>query len=157
MSTDALAPPPTAPGTYTVRVIAPEEWDAKIAKGELAHYVGLDGAYRSAAGEVLNPQFTMLVVVEQDGVIIASWMALNTVHLEGVWVSPAHRGRTGIVAAKLLSGMIETLQRADIPAALTIAPSAGIATLLETAGFQAIPGTLFQLRVPVPATPLAET
>jgi hypothetical protein len=127
----------SAPAPYRVRALPPEEWTEKIAAGELAHYPVLP-----------DPQFTIIVVVENtEGVIVASWLAMNTVHLEGLYIDPNHRQSVG-VAVRLFSGMIEALQRAGVPQALTIASSPTIARMAETAGFAPIDGDLYRLLIP---------
>lgn len=133
-----LPPPrPVLPSPYTVRVLDPEEWPAKIAVGELNHYPVLP-----------DPQWSILVVVENAaGVIVGSWLAMNTVHLEGLFIDPSHRHSAG-VAVKLFAGMVEALQRASQPQALTIAQDPVIARMAETAGFQPVGGTLYRLMVP---------
>lgn len=129
--------PPVLPALYTVRALAPEEWPAKVAAGELAHYPVLP-----------DPAWSILVVVEnREGVVVGSWLAMNTVHLEGLYIDPSHRHSAG-VAVKLFAGMIEALQRAGQPQALTIAQSDAIARMAETAGFQPIDGVLYRLTVP---------
>lgn len=133
---DAPAPPPSR---FVARLLPPEEWDAHrdVLPDSL---FDLDRAY------------TLLLVVEdtQKGQIAASWCALNTVHLEGLFIQPAYRHNIRVPVV-LLSGMIDALIEGKIGAALTIARDPLIAGLAETAGFTPVEGTLYQLRVPIPA------
>lgn len=132
----AAAAAETTTPLYRARVLPGDEWAARA--GELAHYT---------AG-LPDPEFSILVVVEDTaGRIVASWLAMNTVHLEGLYVDPAHR-HTAPVARELLAQMVGELISRQIPAAVTIAQDPAIAELAEHAGFVQIPGTLWQLTLP---------
>jgi hypothetical protein len=138
----ATPTPDPAPG-LRVRVLPPEAWDAKVAAGELAHYTHLP-----------NPTFTQLVVVEdEEGRIVGSWMAMNTVHLEGLYVAPEAR-RAVAVQRRLLLGMVGLLTLEGVDGVLTLAEDPAVAILAEKAGFTRIPGVLLQLRLrdPHPST-----
>lgn len=101
-------------------------------------------------GPDFDPDFTLVLVVEdthQDGLVVGSWVMLNAVHLEGFHVAEHARHTVGIIVA-LFVGMMETLKRGKIKAAVTIAQDPVIAKMAEEVGFQRIPGDLYQIRVP---------
>jgi len=129
--------PTPSHGPYTARILPPEEWDAKFASYELAHYVGLP-----------DPDSVILVVVEDsEGRIVASWYAMNLVHCEGVYIDEAHRGNPTI--AKLLTGaLLGECDRRGIPNVLTRALTPSILSLARKLGFEVLPGTLLQRALP---------
>lgn len=70
------------------RILGPEEWaDSKTPAVPLLKYT--------------DPRNAALVVVEREGVIVASVAALQVTHFEGFWVDEKHRGNPGIMRAML--------------------------------------------------------
>lgn len=129
MTPDAALP---SHGPYTARVLPPEEWDAKLP--ELLHYPRLPDAR----------EHVLLVVVEDSaGRIVASWMACNTIHLEGLVVTEEARTNPA-VAKKLLTTMLETLTDLGVPGVLTLAETPSILSLARKEGFEIVPGTLLK-------------
>lgn len=127
--------PPSARPRVAPRVLPPDEWD-KLA--------GVEGLEYPLDLMKADPGSVIVVVVEDEGKIVASWIAMNTVHLEGLHVRPEGRGNP-LVARAILLGMVTALRDAHIASVLTIAPTPEIKRLAETGGFQEIPGTLFRL------------
>jgi hypothetical protein len=124
---------------YTTRVLPSEEWPVKYAQAQLLQYPQLP-----------NPEHTMMIVVEDpDGVIVASWCAMNTVHLEGLYVSQAYR-HVAAVARELMVGMGVALLNVGCREALTIGQDPAIVSLAQKAGFVIIPGTLLKLALTPP-------
>lgn len=74
------------------RILPPEEWST------------LEGTLLGTAREALNPETDIVLVVEQDGAIIACTSFLPRWHMEGTWVAPDHR-KMAAVARSLLRGM----------------------------------------------------
>lgn len=123
--------PPDGPA-YTVEVLAPEAWTDL--QGELAVGEGR-----------LHPEHSVVVVVRNPaGEPVARWVALNTVHLEGLLVLPPYR-KNPAVAGKLFLGMIEALRDLGIPEVLTLVQDPAVAHLAAEAGFQPVPGQVFKL------------
>ena len=121
------------PGEYTARVLPPEEWLHWSASGQLG------------PAPLPDPNFSLLIVVQDHtGRIVASWQALNTVHLEGLFIAEDQRHK-GSVVRMLLAGMINALNQGRVPAVLTLAQETSIITLAQKFGFVIVPGTLLQL------------
>ena len=78
--------------SLAVRVLPVSEWH-RIATPETA-----------AALPLLNPAKAQILVVEDDGQIVGHWIALQTLHAEGVWIAPDYR-KAGGVARKLWRAM----------------------------------------------------
>lgn len=74
------------------RILPPEEWP-RLAGTEAAHL-----------WPRLDPENAQVLVVEEDGEIVATWTLLRVVHAECIWVKPSHRGVFGVVK-RLLAGM----------------------------------------------------
>lgn len=47
----------------------------------------------------IRPESADIVVVEQDGRIVGQLGLLRITHLEGLWISPEHRGNAGVMRA----------------------------------------------------------
>ncbi len=121
---------------YTARVLPVKEWP-KLATTPLA----------ADWLPALDPNHTVVVVVEDGEQIVASWLALTTVHVEGLNIDPAHQKR-GVVGGLLLRTMIETLQAQQVPEVLTQAASEDIETLLQKVHATPLPGITY--RIPIP-------
>lgn len=126
MAAHVAAPP------FVARVLPAAEW------GKLVGRVPYDLAAQ-------HPDHTIVVVVEDaEGLVVASWLALNIVHLEGLYVAPEGRGHPAI-AKTLVLGMTEQLKLANIPAVVTIVQDDAVREMADKLGFTHIPGTLHQL------------
>lgn len=133
-----VVPPPntpvTADGLLRVRLLPPEEWDAKLVGTSLEH-------------KRPHPQFGLILVVERDDQVVACWAAITTVHLEGLWIAPADRGSAGVGRA-LLSGMLAQLKQHHVTEVLTNAETPEIAAMIEKAGGTQLPGHTWVLALP---------
>tara|TARA_R110000787_G_C13372768_1_gene440990 strand:+ start:641 stop:1006 length:366 start_codon:yes stop_codon:yes gene_type:complete len=76
----------------TTRILPVEEWPR------------LEGTLLGEAWESLNPEKDLVLVLEQDGEIVACTSFLPRWHMEGTWVAPQHRKRSGVGRA-FLRGM----------------------------------------------------
>lgn len=77
-----------------------------------------------------NRDDVQIIVVEDEGQIVAMWAVLKVVQLEGVWIAPAYRKR-GTVAKRLLDRTM-AVARAKAPYfAFTGSQSADVSQLLE--------------------------
>lgn len=70
----------------TSRVLPFEEW-GRLADTDLGPCLG-------AMQE--HPEKVQVLVVEDDGVIVAHWAVLFVLHAEGIWIAPAYRKRVGV-------------------------------------------------------------
>ena len=118
----------------TARVLAPEEWAAKLVGTSLAQ-----AAYDPAEAFVL-------VVENAEGEVVGCWSAVNTVHVEGIWERPDHRGHAGVGRA-LLVGMVQELQARGVREVLTNADTPEIEAMLQKVGAIRLPGTCWLLKV----------
>ena len=84
------------------------------------------------------PGDAQVVVVEDDGRIVASWAVLRVVHLEGLWIDPAYRGRVS-VARRLYEATLSAARRWTSGWAMTGAATDDVRALLNTAGAQKLP------------------
>lgn len=124
---------PVAAG-YQTRILPPEEWP-KL----------LDRTFRETG--LPDPNLCTVLVVETPlGEIVGTWIAITAVHLEGLWVDPAHRGTS--VASRLLKGMTSILQEAGILASFTLISDPQVAALASKAGFTRYPADTWVLQLP---------
>lgn len=79
------------------RILPPSEWTR------------LDGTDIAKAIPYHHAEDITVVVVEDDGEIVATWAVLRVVQMEGVWIRPDHRKR-GRAAVKLLDKTFEVAQ-----------------------------------------------
>ena len=77
------------------RILPPEEW-SRLNETDLHTVLPW-----------VKPEDAQIVVVEDGDQIVGCWAVLRIVHLEGVWIAPAYRGR-GAVARRLLAKTLET-------------------------------------------------
>lgn len=116
----------------TSRILPPAEW-ARLAgteAGEIAPRLPRDSA--------------SILVVEEDGAIVATWALITMVHAEGLWIAPSHRGRFGVVK-RLLSGMRAMAHSLGAPAVQTAAISTEVADFIRRLGGSPLPGQAFVL------------
>ena len=112
----------------TTRVLPPQEYD-RLAHTELAtvwpHYA--DGA------------MTVFVVEDEHGEIVGCWAVLRILHLEGLWIHPAHRTH-GSVGRRLLTKARQMLHGLGV---VTNSVDPDITAYLERVGAVPIPGQAF--------------
>lgn len=125
--------PETLTAAYTARELPPEEWYRLDSLG--------------LAQNLPDPETSAILVVERDGVIVGTWIALLTMHLEGCAIAPAHRKSPGAVRA-LIAGMNDLLVAHGIAQVLTVTQTPEIAQLAEHLGGQPL-GQLWLLPVPM--------
>lgn len=92
----------------------------------------------------LTPEHTAVLVVEQDGEIVGTWVLLRMAHVECFWVAPAHRGKAG-VAARLLRSMRGLLGEWGVRAPITGSVSPDVTSMIERLGGIRLPGEHFAL------------
>ncbi len=117
---------------YWAGVLPPDAWGTLT--GELA-----------IPTERLNPDHAVVVAVKSPaGVPVARWVALNTVHLEGLLILEAYR-KNPAVAGKLFVAMVAALREAGVVEVLTLVQDPAVQALAEQAGFSPVPGRVYKL------------
>jgi len=116
------------------RVLPSEEWAAKILPVWPAGWALPDAGH------------ARMVVVERDGQVVATWAAMDVVHLHGVWKDPAARDPK--IPGLLIDAMMDLLRGAGIAGVFTIAPTPEVRALAEHAGFEVLEGDLMIAKVP---------
>lgn len=111
---------PASRPAYVGRILPPEEW--KRLPADLV--------------APLDPEYSYIAVVEYDGAIVARWMALNTVHVDGCYISPHHRGPT--VTRELVVAMFGALEAAGVQSILTLIADPKVMELARHLGFQPV-------------------
>lgn len=126
----AASPPPAAQPSAEIsaRILPPSEW-ARLA-----------GTPVNPAD--LSPDNALVVVVEHHGTIVGCWMALNTMHVEGLWIAPEHQGHAGTARA-LMTTMVGELLKAGVDGVLTSAITPEVEAMIRKAGGSQVPGTLW--------------
>lgn len=120
-------------GELTGRVLPPEEWAAKTMGTPLE-------------GRPLNPACSRVVVVEQDGQVVACVAVLTLVHAEELWEAPQVRGQVG-VSRTLLETLVQLLQHEQVPEVLAQSLTDHTDHIFETAGGTPLPGTCYVIPV----------
>lgn len=94
----------------------------------------------------LDPAQAQVLVVEQDGAIVGTWVLMRLVHAECVWIAPAHRGR-GRVAARLVQFMRERARAWQVRAVLGHPVDAAVVALIEKLRGTRLPGVPYLIPV----------
>lgn len=92
-----------------------------------------------------SPNVRIIVADTPGGPILAHWAAFNAVHLEPLWIHPAHRG-DGMLGYRLLRAMLGVLDDDAVAFAFAVIAAADEATvrpLAERLGFVKLPGSLY--------------
>lgn len=116
------------------RILPPEEWHR------------LKGTEAEKAWPHFNPDNTQILVVEDEGEVIACWAFLRVVHAECIWVRPSHRGLAG-VALRLFKGLREIATRWGATRVITGSVSPEITDLIDRFGGYPMPCESFVLPV----------
>jgi len=110
----------------TRRILPHDEWPK------------LAGTALEAVWPLLPPERTSILVVEDEETIIGCWAFLWALHAEGVWVHPAHQGKSA-VARHLLHGLKDVAGSLGAGAVVTSAVDPGVAAMLEQLGAEPFP------------------
>lgn len=114
--------------SLTTRLLPSSEW------GRLA---GTDLAEMSRH---LNPETAGIVVVEAGGAILGAVALFPALHAEGLWIAPAHRGKTA-VARRLWTGLLAAVRMRGARGIVAASMSDGMDRVLARLGATALPGT----------------
>jgi len=124
----------TAHTKLVTRVLPPEEWPEKLAGTSLAQ-------------AIYDPDNAFVIVVEDsEGQVVACWSAVNTVHVEGLWIHETWRQRVAVARA-LLQAMFEELRSLSVTQVITNADTPEIERMLTTIGAIQLPGTSWVIQV----------
>lgn len=118
----------------TPRMLDRSEWATKLVGTEL------EGAVKYL------PPHAYVLVIEDDGVIVGCWAALQIWHVEGLWIHPAHR-MVGTVGRRLLIAMLRLLDTVCARRVMTAALSPEIRELILKFGGEQLPGEHFVLPI----------
>ena len=113
-----------------LHVLGPDQWPSYQRTGELP--------------ATLREGDLVLALLDQDARIIGRWIAQNVVALEGLWIDPVYRHNPRI-AKTLLTTMMDILRRKGVAQAVTLVNSTQVAKLALTAGFELVPGSVWQI------------
>jgi len=116
------------------RVLPPEEWPR------------LNGTEAELLWPHMNPEQTRVLVVEDEGRIVATWTLLRVVHAECLWVAPGHRGIFG-VAKRLLDLMKKEASAWNVAAVMTGSLTPHVTGLIQRFGGVPVPFESFILPV----------
>lgn len=129
-----LSMTPEPRGPYTVRMLPVEEWDR------------LRNLPFASQG-LPPPELAVIFVAETTaGEIVGIWSAMTAVHLDGLWVDPAHQATT--VAGRLLKATKGFLRETGVAVAFTMISDPAVMCLAHKAGFERYPGDLWMIQVP---------
>lgn len=111
----------------TSRVLPPSEWPR------------LAGTEAEALWPHLDPVNASVLVVEDNGRIVATWTALRVTHLECVWIDPDYRGAFGVVK-RLLRGVRAIAQEWGARTVVTSAMTDQVRAFVTSLHGQPLPG-----------------
>lgn len=118
----------------TSRVLPENEWP-RLAETE--------------AGQIwplLDPKRSHVLVVESDGEIVGTWILMNVVHAECLWIAPEYRGHAS-VARRLWLSMRKAARAMGVPVVATAALSDDVRALLDHVGATKVLGDHYAMRV----------
>ncbi len=117
------------------RILPPDEWP-RLAGTEAEALIGH-----------LDPAHAAVLVVERGGEIVGTWVALQTLHAECVWVSTAVGNPVG-VARKLIDGMFDIARASGLRSIYTSAMTDEVRGMIERLGGSELPGSAHVIPVP---------
>lgn len=94
----------------------------------------------------LAPADGRVLVIEDEGRIIGTWVFFKVVHAECVWIAPEHRGQ-GTVARRLLTGMLRIMRSFGAKAFFTASVTEDVDALIGRLGGSRVPGTHWMVPV----------
>ena len=118
----------------TTRLLPPDEWPRLV------------GTEAEGVWPYLDPARASVLVVEDKGEIIGTWVMMDVLHVECLWIAPAHRGK-GSVARRLYVGLKKAARAIGVDVIATAALNDDVRTLLAHAGATRLPGDHYSLKV----------
>lgn len=116
----------------TIRCLPPEEWPK------------LAGTEAESVWPGLNPADARVLVVEDAGAIIGTWVLMRVVHAECIWIAPSHRGKAGVLS-KLLRGMRGLTRAWNTPSVFAGSMTEGMSAMIRRIGGIPVPGEHFAI------------
>ena len=116
----------------TSRILPPEEWHR------------LTGTEVESIVPGLDPAYTAVLVVEDAGRIVGTWVLMRMAHLECLWIAPDRRGKIG-VAAKLLRSMRTVAAAWGVTCPITASVTPEVSAMIRHFGGLPLPGEHFAL------------
>lgn len=126
----------------TARILPYDEW-SKVADRPPFDQAGLPDESVAAHWEI--------IVVEDDGEIVASCSLSDQVHWDGFSVNPSHQGNPAVFRQLLVYSLLQ-LQTAQVPGAHLTVPEnqPGLEAMVERFGFVRAPGHLYVINTRPP-------
>ena len=118
----------------TTRILQPEEYHL------------LAGTELEQAIELLGPGKATVIAVFDGEQLVGCWSLIPTIHAEGLWVHPDHRGKS-VVQRRLTVGLSAMAKHQGATVVLTTALDDRVEGLLKHIGAAKMPGS--QYAVPV--------
>lgn len=118
----------------TTRMLPPDEWHR------------LAGTEAESIWPHLDPNRADVLVVEDDGVIVGTWILMDVLHAECLWIAPAYRQKVS-VARRLWTAMHRLARGMGVPIVATAAVSDDVRHILDHAGAVKVPGDHYAVKV----------
>ena len=118
----------------TTRILPASEW------------CRLEGTEAGKVRADLDPRRTHVLVVEHDGAIVGTWILMDVLHAECLWIAPAYRGHVS-VARRLWTAMQRTARSLGVKAVATAAVSDDVRALLAHVEATKVPGDHYAMRI----------
>lgn len=109
-------------------------------------YGRLAGTEAEGLIPILRPQDGSVVVVERDGVIVGCWTLMRVWHAECLWITPADRGRAGVLR-RLWLALNREARSHGARAICTASDRDEVASMLQRLGATVVPGTPWVLQL----------
>lgn len=106
----------------------------------------LMGTEAETVWPLLDPSRASILVVEDAGAIVGTWIFMNVLHAECLWIAPSHRTKAS-VGRKLWSGLKRFAKEEGVQVVATAAMTDKVRELLDHAGAKRIPGDHYSMRV----------
>jgi len=119
------------------RILPPDEWPRLV------------GTEAEKAWPLLDPKNARIVVVEEEGRIVATWIVMRVVHVECAWIDPSVRGSFGVMR-RILGAMSEVAEAWGAANVISAAENEHVADLLVRLGGTKMPGDSFALPARMP-------
>lgn len=116
-----------------LRLLPRDEWDR------------LNGTEMESIWPIL-PDDAQVIVIEDDGALVACWSLFRQLHCEGCYIAPAYRKRT-TVARMLLRGLYQVARAMGARSIATAACSDDVKVMLRRMQAVELPGAHFSIPV----------
>lgn len=114
-----------------------------------SEFARLEGTEVAPFAAELPDDAVVLVVEDDAGAIVGTWAIFGMVHVEGVWIAPAHRRRGGVARA-LVTGMKTVAQELGARGVVTGALTEEVRSLICHLQGSKLPGEFYVIPVERP-------